>query len=67
LIKKKILREFPGGSGDGGFGVVTAAAWVTPVVRIQSLAQELLHATQPPPPPPTKKKQILRPYSTVLN
>ena len=65
MIKKKILREFPGGSGDGGFGVVTAAAWVTAVVRIQSLAQELLHATHPPP--PAKKKQILRPYSTVLN
>ena len=29
-----------------GSGIVTTAAWVTAVARVQSLAQELPHATR---------------------
>lgn len=37
--------EFPGGSVGYGSGIVTAVALAAAVVHIQSLAQEILHAT----------------------
>ena len=43
--KKDALIEFPGGSADAGSSVVTAVAWITAVVQVQSLdVKKLPHA-----------------------
>ena len=51
-LPPKHKMEFPGGSMAKGLGIVTVVAWVTAVTRVQSLAQELLHALG------TAKKQL---------
>ena len=38
------ILEFPGGAVGQGSGVVTTVAQVTAMVRVRSLARELLHA-----------------------
>ena len=40
-VQRELPREFPCGAVGKESGIVTAAAWVAAVARIQSLAQEL--------------------------
>ena len=55
------MLEFPYGSSSKGSGVVTAVALVTAVVWIQSLVQELPHATSK-----KKKKKRYETYSECV-
>ena len=43
LKKDTANYKFSCGTADLGSSTVIAAAWVTAVVRVQSLAQELVH------------------------
>ena len=57
-----LFWEYLCGAEGEGSGIVTAAARVTAVVQVQSLAQELSHATgvaKPATPTPPKKTQTI--------
>lgn len=54
---KSSYEEFPCGKAGEGFSVITAMAWVATVLRVQSLAWELLHAMGAAPPHP--KPQLI--------
>ena len=43
-MKNTRVEEFPFGTADYGFAIVTAVAWVAAVAWVRSLAQELPHA-----------------------
>ena len=51
------MQEFSCGTAGKGPSIVTAAAWVTAVAQVQSMVQELLHATDTTNKKKKKKKK----------
>ena len=53
-LKNKHTLEFSCGTVVLGYGIVTAAAWVTAMAQVSSMVKKLLYAMNAAPPP--KKK-----------
>ena len=45
FVLQNAQEEFPSSTVGEGCGVVSTMAWVTAMAQVQSLTQELLHAT----------------------